>query len=494
VYDDREVILAQAAPAGIADVARYFAEPHGLPSSRLPYYRPVVRATLLVQKAWHGDDPAWLRAGNVALAAAGALLAYAILRKPAFAIARAPALLAAALFAVHPVAAACVEPIASGRETLLPAVLSLAALAAFLRPGRLARAGALAAFGLALFGKENSLVAWLPLVLADALRASAEPPGPSVRRWLARHLPFAALAAGYLAVRAAILDLPPAAHLGSALAADPLGPLRALAYALQVAVTPFAELRYEPPFAGWFAPGRTVLAALATLGVVAGAARPWPAARPRVLFWLGWFAVWWLPTANWLPQEVRYAERFVFVAWLALCALLAGALSGLRPGGPARAGGLALAGALVAGAALLSVRTGAAYRDDVTFYRQWARTSPGSANAHFSLGTALARGGRDAEALAALRDAVHLDPDHAAAHFNLGTILALQGRFAEAELHLAESLRIEPRDADAHLALGAVLEQGGRADAARTHYAEALRLAPGLVEAERGLARLAPEE
>jgi tetratricopeptide (TPR) repeat protein len=493
VYDDREVILEQTAPAGIGDVARYFAEPHGLPSSKLPYYRPVVRATLLAQKAWHGDDPAWLRAGNVALAAAAALLAYAILRQPAFAVAPAAAFLAAALFVLHPVASACVEPIASGRETLLPGVLSLAALAAFLRPGRRAYAGALAAFALALFGKENSLVAWVPLVLADALRVSAEPPGASARRWIVRHLPFLALAALYLGVRAAVLDLPPAAHLGSALAADPLGPLRALAYALQVTVAPFAELRYEPPFESWFSPGRTALAGLAALGVVAGAARPWPAARSRLLFWLGWFGVWWLPTANLLPQEVRYAERFVFVAWLALCALVAATLSGLRPGGFGRRAGFAVACALVAAAAGTTARIGDTYRDDVTFYREWVRTSPGSANARFSLGTALARQDRDVEALGALREALRLDPGHAAAHVNLGTLLARQGRFGEAEQAFRDALRADPVDAGAHLALALLLERTGRAAEARAHHAEARRLAPGLAEAERGPPRLPPD-
>jgi tetratricopeptide (TPR) repeat protein len=363
-------------------------------------------------------------------------------------------------------------------------------VAAFLRAGRLATVAAQAAFAAALFGKENSLVVWACLLLADALGASAEPPGASARRWLARHAPFAGLLALYLAVRAAILDLPPGGHLRSALAADPLGPLRSLAYALQTGFAPFAALRYEPPFESWFSPARTLASAVAALALAIGATRPWPAARTRVLFWLGWFAIWWLPTANVLPQEVRYAERFVFAAGLALCAALAGTVSGLRPGA-ARRIGLAAAWCVVVAAAATTLRLGADYRDDVTFYRQWVRTSPASANARFSLGTALARQGREAEALEALREAVGLDRDHGAAHFNLGALLARQGRFAEAEAHYAEVLRVDPDDAEAHLAFAALLERSGRTGEARAHYAQALRLAPDLAEAAQGLARLA---
>jgi tetratricopeptide (TPR) repeat protein len=293
-------------------------------------------------------------------------------------------------------------------------------------------------------------------------------------------------------VRATILDLPPAAHLGSALAADPLGPLRSLAYALQVSVLPFGELVYEPPFESWFAPPRTALAALVALGLAAGAARPWPAARPRLLFWLGWFGLWWFPTANLLPQEVRFADRFVFVASLAIFACGAGTLSALPPASFSRRIATALACTALLAAAVTSLRLGAFYRDEPTFYRQWVRTSPRAANVHFSLGTALAREGREIEALAELREAVRLGPQHGGARFNLAALLARQGRLAEAETLFRDVLRIDPRDADAHQALAVLLERSGQTGAARAHYAEALRLRPDLEEAARGLARQPP--
>ena len=132
IYDDVQVILEQTAPSGIGDVAHYFAEEH-FPG--LSYYRPVTRSTLLVQKALHGDAPRPFHLFNAALAGTLFLLTFWLLRRRPFDAAFVPALLGAALFALHPLASSCVYPAASGRETMLPAVLSLAALYTFLQPG-----------------------------------------------------------------------------------------------------------------------------------------------------------------------------------------------------------------------------------------------------------------------------------------------------------------------------------------------------------------------
>jgi tetratricopeptide (TPR) repeat protein len=412
----------------------------------------VTRATLLVQRALHGDVAWAFRAVNAVLAAAAAVLAYAILRAPRLATAPAAAALAAALFAAHPIASACVLPIASGRETLLPAARRMGACAAFLRPGRWARTLALAGFAAALFGKENSLAGAALFVWADLTGAAHGAPGRDLGRWLRRHAPVWAIALFYLLVRSQVLDLPPAAHLLSALRADPLGPLRSLAYALQSSFLPFGAPRYEPAFADWFGPLRSAAAALAAaalLGAAGLVAAREEAARRRALFFAGWFAILWAPTANFLPQEAPYAERYLLLAWLAIPALAASIASaeGLAPG--LRRGALAALALAVVAAAAVTSTVASFYRDDTTFYRQWVRSSPRHANARMSLGTSLAREGRTAEALAELREAVRLDPRHGAAHFNLGVLLAQQGRDAEAAQHLEAALAANPTDAEA---------------------------------------------
>ena len=143
VYDDQVLIVDAPAPKSASDVLRVFGERHWF---NLPYYRPIPRSTLVLQKALHGNAAAAYHAFNAVLLGIATLLVHALLRLPVFRVAPGPALLATALFAVHPVASSCVYPIASGRETLIPAIFALVALHAFLRPGPGDYATALLAF------------------------------------------------------------------------------------------------------------------------------------------------------------------------------------------------------------------------------------------------------------------------------------------------------------------------------------------------------------
>ena len=260
VYDDHEVVVVQPRPEGPEDLARLFAEPH---FRGLPYYRPVVRASLLAQKALHGDRPGLFHLGNALLAGAAAAAAFALLRAPALRIDRTPAALAAALFAVHPVASSAVYPIASGRETLLPAVLVLCAVAAWLR----ARRGSAAiAFAAALLAKEQAVVTPMLFVLADLCGISGEAPAlrrEAAREWVRRYAMPAALLLGYFALRRAVLE---PGSLALAVLSDPIAPLLSFVFGVQVALAPFAALRYEPEVAGWLSPARIGVAAVVARG------------------------------------------------------------------------------------------------------------------------------------------------------------------------------------------------------------------------------------
>jgi Flp pilus assembly protein TadD len=519
IYDDLDVIVAQSAPESARDVARLFAEPH---FRGLPYYRPVVRTTLLVQKAWHGDAPLPFHAANLALAAAAGLLAYAILRQPGFGARPLPALLAAGLLAAHPATSSCVYPVASGRETLLPGVLVLAAVLAHLRAGAAARSAAFLAFVAALFAKEQSIVLPPLFVLADALRLGADPPGPSPRRWLLRYAPLALAVAGYLAVRQALFA---GGEWRLAVLDAPLGPLFSLAYAVQTAFAPFVALAYEPETAVWWSPPRLALAAAAAAALALALARA--GAVRAAAFLAGWFLLTLLPTAQLLRQEAAYDERYVFLALFAPCAALALVLSRARLGPRARALAFRLATLALCAASLTSFGRAATFRDDETFARAWLRTNPrapephlalglvraeagdvgaaipllrqavalepGFVDAWVNLGVALAGAGRRDEARGAFERALALRPDHPEALANLGFVLAAEGRLDDAVRHYRASIRLDPRAAETWNNLGTALARLGDAPGADAALREALRLRPGYEDAARNLARLRRE-
>jgi tetratricopeptide (TPR) repeat protein len=477
VYDDFEVILAQPAPRAAWDLARVFAEPH---FHGLPYYRPVVRATLLAQKALHGDRAFPFHAANLALLAAAALAAHALLRTRALGVRPGPAFLAAALFAVHPVASSAVLPIASGRETLLPAALALAALAAWLR-GRTALAWL--AFAATLLGREQAVVVPGLFALADALGLAPGRPtdaAPLVRRYA----PGALLLLGYLAVRAALFA---GGEWELALGEAPGGPLLSLVFAAQTIAAPFRALHYEPELAGWWSPVRLVVAALAAGGLGLACAAAGREVWPRALFWIGWLFLTLLPTANVLRQEARFDERYVLLALLAPLGLAAHLVSLRFDSARVRTATLAVGAALLAGCALVSAGRGPAFRDDLAFAEQWLRTSPASAEARHAFGLGLALRGRYAEALPQLAEAVRLDPAFADARCNLGAELLRAARHDEARRELEAALALEPAHPEAHNALGMLLAERGELEAALVHYQAALTALPRFAEAENNL-------
>jgi tetratricopeptide (TPR) repeat protein len=489
VYDDHEVVLQQDGIRSLGALLQVFAEPHGLPQSQLPYYRAIPRATLLAQKGLHGDV-AWLfHLGNAALMAAAAVAAFALLRTPVFGLSAGAAAWGAIAFGVHPVASECVHPIASGRETAIPGLFMLAALACWLRGRRHASHGATAA---ALWSKEQAITTPLLVAWADWLGLAPGAARWSVATWLRRMAPFAALVAAYLFVRGQVVprgegDDDFAARFAAHWAAHPLGPLESLLFAVQSWFAPRAVLLYEPAFATWFSPARAA-AALAAFGAVLALA--WRGARERrvVVFWLGWIPLAMGLNANLLPIEAPFAERYLLVssvAFAALCAAAGDAVASRRPRAAAAIGVL-----VVAAFAAATLHRGGYYHDELAFTAQWAATSPRHANAQASHGAALARAGRDAEAIAALREAVRLEPALAAAHYNLGVVLARAGQRDAAIDAFRATLAAWSGDADAHFALGVLLAQRGERDAALGHLREALALRPAFPEAVTALREL----
>ena len=515
VYDDRGVIVSEPRPRNLSDIARVFREPH---VKGLPYYRPVMRASYLSQKALHGDIPAAFRAVNIAVMGAVAWLAYLLLRSRGFDVRRTPAAWAAGFFALHPVASSCVYPIL-GRDTALASALILAATLAWLR-GR--RAVACTAFAVAIFAKEQSVIVPLLFVWADLCRVGSDPPeaGSMARPgfWARRHAGSVAILLIYLGVRYAL-----AGHTETRLAliGDPILPVLSYLYLLQVSIVPFVQLVYEPRLLIWISPWRLTVVAL-VLVALAGACRRVGAPPVRAVgFWLGWMLATQLPTANWFVQETPFAERYAFLGTLGLPAIAAGLVSS-RWHDP-RLRRLAVVVGLCAILAAAGVSLGRAqyFRDDQTFARQWLRFDPDSPDAHHALGMALAEEGRFGQALAqydaaqrgspdsaniavtrgavllvlkrpeqaraAFLAALAAEPDHAGAHFNLGVLNAQAGQLEPAELHYRGAIRSSQQHFGAHHGLGKVLLARGDLVAAEAAFGEARRLRPDSAEVVRNL-------
>jgi tetratricopeptide (TPR) repeat protein len=113
---------------------------------------------------------------------------------------------------------------------------------------------------------------------------------------------------------------------------------------------------------------------------------------------------------------------------------------------------------------------------------------PGSAEAHFQLGTMLADDIRSYDAAAVhLERALALDPRIENGWFDLGTVYYFQRDFGRAAASFRAALDADPHSVLARRNLGIALKEGGRLEEALEHLTIAREQAPGAEETLRGL-------
>ena len=481
IYDDHQLIITQPASHTFGDVMRLFTEKH-LPG--LPYYRPLPRLTLLIQKAMHGNQPGPFHLFNAILMGIAALLTYALLRLPAFGIPASLALLAGALWTFHPIASSCVHAI-TARETIMATIFTLASVYSFLRGGRKWYAITIAAFTMALFTREHAVTIPLIFIIADLLGLSADSPGRNIRRWIQRYLPVACVLLMYTGIRHMFFS---GAEFTFAFLKNPANPPLSFIYAIQVIITPFTELIYEPTTENWLSVPRLIICGVFILLLTAGTLRYRQSPELSTWFWLGWFVVNLLPTANLLKQEVPFAERYVFPALLGIVGIIASIISAKRDNSRARRLMVDACLVLIICCAGISFHRAIYFKDDLTFSRQWLKTNPDSAIAHNLMGGILAQQGDLTSAIAHYAKALRTKSNYVDAHNNLGTALFRQGKTDEAIGHYYTALRLQPGFAEAHNNIGLALAGQGKFAEAIRHYAKALRIKPHSTTIRRNMA------
>jgi len=471
IYDDHELILDQQRPHCLTDVLRVFGERHWY---NLPYYRPVARLTMVAQKFFHNDNPAGFHLFNAVVMAIGAGLAYGLLRLDVFNIRPVAAFLAAAIFAAHPIASSCVYPVCSGRETLIPAVFTLAALYCFLRAGKSWYALAVGSFALALLSKEQAIVIPAVFVLADVLGLTRNPPGSNIRRWLQRYFPILLVIAAYLAVR--LLLFGGKAEHQLAVFQRPFGPLLTLLYTIQTIFAPPVQLVYEPRPQIWFSGLRLLAGSAATVLVGIAARRHWPKVKKQVLFWLGLALLSLAPTANFLVQETSFAERYCLLALLAAVAIAAalGSLDWQKP--LTRRLIIAIGIISVVGSAAISLHRCRYFADDFAFLNQWIKTDPASPQAYASLAEVFHDRQDYDQAINYYNKAVQVSPNDAPVYVGLGVALAKKGNLEQAMKHFEKALQLDPNNPKTYNDMGLAYQTSGYSDKAVEYFYKALQL------------------
>ncbi len=427
-----------------------------------PYYRPLNRASYLIDYHLWGMNPLGFHAVNLVLAIGCVLAMYALARRVFDC--RAPAFVAAALLAVHPISVEAVAFV-TARNNLFALLFALLPLTAFIDASRrdslrLAWLSGFAFF-LGLLSKEPALMV-LPLMAALLVLPSLRPRRPD-RRSLLLLAPHVAAASVWLALRAIAMS-----HAAATpeLAATPLLQRLALNYSvipryLLLILFPrdLSNFHAAPPPGllsnGWLP--------LAWLTIAAGLI--WLVRHRSVPITVGllWFAANLFPIAQIvpLPTSTPFAERYIFFSCVGLFPIAAE----LFRRGQASSHRLLTLGVTAAALLALGARTFARtldWHDDLALTRSAVAVEPRSARAHFNLGVVL----KDRDDLpGAVREwetALTLEPSDAESHAQLGTAAAVRGDFDAAEHHYRAAVASDPMLSLAWFNLGRLLDKTGR--------------------------------
>ena len=125
------------------------------------------------------------------------------------------------------------------------------------------------------------------------------------------------------------------------------------------------------------------------------------------------------------------------------------------------------------------------FADAVAAYRQMINLEPSDVIAYRYLGVALAKSGKNDEALQEYAHALQLDPKNAAVHYSMGIVLIEMGKEESAIAHFRDAIRLDPGLVDPHFQLANLLLRAGKNEEAGREY----QIVAGL-EPQNGFARL----
>jgi Flp pilus assembly protein TadD len=493
--------------------------------------RVVGNVTLALNYAAGGLDPTGYHVVNVAIHLLNALLVWALvlatfrtpwLRRSAIApSAGAVALAAALLFVAHPLQTQAVTYVVQRFTSIATTFYLLAALAyarfRLAQEGGRARAPAVAWYALALLSallamRTKEIAFTLPFAIALYELAFLE------GRWQRRVAWLAPILATAIIIPLTLLSLSGSA--GQVLSdvtevtkvqtdMSRLDYLRTelavVATYLRLLVLPVGQnLDWDYPIYRSFLAPRVAASGLLLLALAAAAVVLWggpvarwtrrtldPATR-LVAFGIAWFFLALSVESSVIPIIDVIFEHRVYLPSVGFFVAVAtlGALAARRLA-PARADRALVAAAAVV-ALVLGVATFArneAWATEIGLWTDGVAKSPAKSRPHDSLGLALAKKGREAEAIAEFEEAIRLDPAAVKPRNNLGVALAKVGRVPDAERVLRAAIAVQPDHPEAWYNLGRLdLISLGRLDEAAAAFQRAIALRPAYPEAYANLA------
>ena len=535
-YDDQNYVYENpVVTAGLTSngVRLAFTQPHAR------NWHPLTTLSHMLDAELFGLNPAGHHFTNVLLHTFASLLLFSVLYRITGSTWRSA--FVAAIFAMHPLRVESVAWVAE-RKDVLSAFFFMLTLAAYTRyVARLSASryvAVLVVFCLGLMAKP--MLVTLPLLLSALdywplqrfeKRASGEKATPYTRLILEKVplliLSMAAGVATLIAQKSTVgygEQTPLLWRLGNA-------SITCVVYIGQMFWPTRLAVFYPWPSTGW--PVSDVLLAAGLLALVTVLAVCFRKTRPYLIVGWLWYLISLSPTVGLIPVGLQaHADRYTYLPQIGLyiaLAWLAGDLAARFP--PAKRVWMFVGPSAVVAATWLAWIQTSSWRNTETLWRHALAMTPNNdvanynlallamdrdriddairylenalagrsdqetsshlstALLHNTLGIALARKGREQDAIGHYRKAIELRDDYADAHTNLATALSANGATGEAIEHFRIAKNLPPEDARSHLRLAVALDRSGQTAEAMSEYRRALVLDPRNAQAHYLLAR-----
>ena len=479
VQDDEVIIVNNPQTLSLRNVPEVMLAPDIIK----PYYRPLSRATYLLDYRIAGMNPAWYHGVNVLIHLGNVILLYMVCIR--LLPDKAAALVAALIFAVHPANSEAVNFI-SARNTLLALFFSLASFLAFLEArGMGKRLPLLSAlfFFCGLLSKETAFM----LVGVIALCTFVSLHGGEKRMRMPERifflLPYLVSTVLYFMMRYYSLQ----GIMGTPLPADGVFSRLALNYHVipqylglllfPVDLTVF----HKVPQGGLLTPHWILPAWLSLLSAVGLVVR----SRNRIaLFGLAWIIINFAPISNIVPiPSALITERYMYMPAAGFFIVLGVLFSWIHSRGKNKQALWGITAVVVMACAVLTIQRNLNWKNDLALFSSGAKNDPMSTEAHYNLGTAYRESGDLQSARREWEKTLAIDPKYADALTQMGTLAAIQGDFPMAERYYLAALKAPPGMSDpeksmAYYNLGKIYEKQHKPSRALQQYRRFLETVP----------------
>lgn len=467
VWDDSLVLVHNPPIRDLANLGRFFSDPHtGASSDAQLFYRPLRTCLYALGYQLWGMEPLGYHLLNLGLHLLNVWLLLGVLRR--LGVTAAHAFLTSAIFGLHPIVTEAVTNI-TGLTDVLFVCFALLAWRAHLRawsgagPRWRWALGAGLAFAAALLSKEMALTLPALMLAGDAI--TGRTPQRGQRAPYAVYLgALALLAGGFVALRTWLLgDLGqgadwPGGNPGRTWLMQAHGTVK---YLQLIALPVGQSIRHSLPIPDGLGDPRAlasvaIVAALAGGGAVAAVVGRRPGGSPTMRYvglGVAWFFIALAPAMNLIPiRGAMLGERFLYLPMVGLVLALV-SLIGPSFGPERRRATVAGCCALLLALAGLTVRRNAVWQSDLTAFEDALQTSPDSNAVRLNLARVYREQGRHEQARAQLIAGAENTRRNAARYVDLGDLEAASGDTEEAAWWYRRAQRMVPDDPRAQLGL-----------------------------------------